>query len=184
MFCSWHTDRVALRGLPPICHVSTKQVLGKFTVLQRQQILMEISGSFQTRSQQASWDTSVDGSCLACGQPDTREHRIHVCPVFSDIRVQFRRILDHFCRHGFVWFMSCQWCLSIRPLNLSESFRRNIQRRFLLMICGKNCIDSTRTLQNMVTVFIFTQMGCSCQFSASTETCFGALCCGFRYLPE
>ena len=167
-----HTDRVALRGLPPICHVSTKQVLGKFTVLQRQQILMEISGSFQTRSQQASWDTSVDGSCLACGQPDTREHRIHVCPVFSDIRVQFRRILDHFVDTG-----SLVHELPVVFVHPALEFIRVLQTKHPEAVVADDLWQKLHRLNQDLAehgncLHFYTDG--SCQFSASTETCFGA----------
>lgn len=167
-----HTDRVALRGLPPICHTSAKQVLGKFTVSQRQQIMMEISGSFQTRSQQASWDATVDGSCQSCGQLDTREHRIYECPVFADIRVQFRRILDHFVDTG-----SLVHELPVVFVHPALEFIRVLQAKHPEAVLDDDMWQKLTRLNRDLSAHgncLHFYTDGSCQFSSHQETCFGA----------
>jgi hypothetical protein len=83
------TDRKALKGLPPIGRLSTLQVLRKFSSEQQVKILNEISGAFQTRSQQAKWDDQVDPHCQFCGQLDTRIHRALTCQALQDLRLQY-----------------------------------------------------------------------------------------------
>ena len=94
------SDRKCFRGLPAICQVSTQQVLRKFTLKEQQCLITDISGSFQTRSQQAKWDPTIDNCCVMCGAIDTRYHRIFECPVFDDIRARFQTTLSHFMDQG------------------------------------------------------------------------------------
>ena len=81
-----HTDRRALKGLPPICRLSTIQVLRKFNSAQQIKILNEIAGAYQTRLQQSAWDDQISPLCPHCGEVDTREHRSMSCTALSDLR--------------------------------------------------------------------------------------------------
>ena len=94
------SDRKCFRGLPAICQVSTQQVLRRFTLKEQQCLITDISGSFQTRSQQAKWDQTIDDRCVMCGTTDSRFHRIFECPVFDDIRSRFQTTLSHFLDQG------------------------------------------------------------------------------------
>ncbi len=167
-----HTDRVALRGLPAICRCSTRQVLGKFSPTEQSLLLKEISGSFQTRCQQASWDSSVDGNCLMCGQPDTREHRIFECPVFSDLHTRYHHVLQHFLDIGaFVHE------LPVIHVNPALEFVRILQSKHpeaeLSADLHQKLCRLIRDLADHGTSLQFFTDG-SCQFSFSPETCFGA----------
>ena len=84
-----HTDRRALKGLPPICRLSTIQVLRKFNSAQQVKILNEISGAYQTRLQQSAWDDQTSPLCPHCGEIDTREHRSLNCTALCDLRHQY-----------------------------------------------------------------------------------------------
>lgn len=88
------TDRKALRGLPPICRLSTVQVLRKFNSAQQVKLVNEIAGAFQTRSQQAAWDDLVDPRCQHCGELDTREHRALTCQALQDLRTKHQSTFD------------------------------------------------------------------------------------------
>jgi len=84
-----HTDRRALKGLPPICRLSTIQVLRKFSQQHQVKLLNEIAGAFQTRAQQAAWDDQVNAKCPHCGAIDTREHRALYCTAVQDLRLSY-----------------------------------------------------------------------------------------------
>ena len=84
-----HTDRKALKGLPPICRISTIQVLRKFPPAQQVKLLNEIAGAFQTKVQQAAWDDQVNPHCPHCGELDTRQHRVLTCHALHDLREKY-----------------------------------------------------------------------------------------------
>lgn len=83
------TDRKGLKGLPPICRLSTIQVLRKYNSAQQVKLLNEIAGAFQTRAQQATWDSQIDPHCPHCGELDTREHRALSCMALHDLREKY-----------------------------------------------------------------------------------------------
>ena len=84
-----HTDRRALKGLPPICRLWIIQVLRKFSQQHQVKVLNEIAGAFQTRAQQAAWDDQVNAKCPHCGAIDTREHRALYCTAVQDLRLSY-----------------------------------------------------------------------------------------------
>ena len=118
-----HTDRKALRGLPPICRLSTIQVLRKFQPPQQVKLLNEIAGAFQTRAQQAAWDDQINPCCPHCGELDTREHRALTCTALHDLRSQFEETFSWihntgsaigdlpvvFCHEARECLMTVQW---------------------------------------------------------------------------
>ena len=61
-----YTDRKTLKGLLPICRLSTIQILRKYPPAHQVKLLNEIAGAFQTRTQQAVWDDQVDPHCPHC----------------------------------------------------------------------------------------------------------------------
>ena len=110
-----HTDRKALRGLPPISRLSTIQVLRKFTAAQQTKLLNEISGAFQTRVQQASWDDQVDPHCPHCGYLDTREHRATTCQALQDLREPYE--------DTFAWIENTGACVGELPVVFCHEYR-------------------------------------------------------------
>ena len=94
------TDRRELKNSLPIAIPETQQVLAKFTSKERKALLNEISGAFQTGSQQAAWDPECSGDCHHCGMPDTRHHRLFSCPVIATIRQKYQHTLQWYQEEG------------------------------------------------------------------------------------
>ena len=89
LLANWSVRR-AHRGLGAINHFDTVACFRDFSEAQTFQLLNEISGSFQTASQQAAWDLSVTNECRFCQQPDTRHHRWFECAATAEVRAQFQ----------------------------------------------------------------------------------------------
>lgn len=70
----------------PIHALETRRVRLKFEHRQQRALINEISGAFQTGTQQSKWDNNVTDMCPYCTEVDTREHRIYHCPATADIR--------------------------------------------------------------------------------------------------
>ena len=94
------TDRRELKHSLPIAIPETQQVLARFTHKERKALLNEISGAFQTGSQQAAWDPECSGDCHHCGLPDTRHHRLFTCPVIASIRAKYQTVLQWYQDEG------------------------------------------------------------------------------------
>jgi hypothetical protein len=136
-----YTDRRALRGLPPVCRLSTIQVLRKFQTAQQVRLLNEIAGAFQTRSQQAAWDDQISPLCPHCGEVDTREHRALTCTALHDIRLQFEETFEWiqntgsaigdlpvvFCHESRECLMTVQWH-QVEP-DISPDLHTQLQAR-------------------------------------------------------
>ena len=89
-----HTQRKSLFNLPSVDRISTLQILKKYHNKERLLLLREISGAFQTKVQQASWDESTDVLCPWCqAAPDTRHHRLSTCAALSDTREPFQSLV-------------------------------------------------------------------------------------------
>eukprot|EP00438_Fugacium_kawagutii_P033522 Skav222497 [mRNA] locus=scaffold1835:669488:672655:+ [translate_table: standard] len=99
----YHTDRRAWKGLPPICRSMTCKLLQKFTPSQQKQIIAEISGSFQTRSQQAKWDAETTPECQWCHQHDDRAHRFYDCLILDDLRASYEGLHSHIQDQGWLF---------------------------------------------------------------------------------
>lgn len=62
------TDRKGIGSALPIQREGTLRVLAGFEPTQHLQLLREIAGGFQTKSQQQQWETAEDGLCPWCHQ--------------------------------------------------------------------------------------------------------------------
>ena len=94
------TDRKAWQNLLPIDRRATLQVLTKFGDQDRHILINEITGAFQTSAQKAKWDPTCPLTCPHCTSEDSREHRLHSCPAFSDIRQPFEEVLNFYTEQG------------------------------------------------------------------------------------
>ena len=65
------------------------RVLSAFSDEIQQLIELNIVGGYQTQSMKAKWDKDIDGSCVFCGECDTREHRLLQCSVGQSVRDAF-----------------------------------------------------------------------------------------------
>ena len=54
----------------------------------QQLVKLNVVGGFQTDKRKAGWSEDVEGSCIFCGQDDTRSHRLLECEYFKDLREQ------------------------------------------------------------------------------------------------
>lgn len=88
------SERRAWKGLPPICRFATCQQMNKFTPAQQKQLIAELSGAFQTRSQQAKWDPQIEPHCKWCGAYDDRSHRFSQCAVIQDLVNKYAALHD------------------------------------------------------------------------------------------
>lgn len=66
------SERRALRGLPAINTTATCQIIRQLPETKWRTVVNEGSGAFQTRSQQAFWDSSVSPTCAHCPEVDAR----------------------------------------------------------------------------------------------------------------
>eukprot|EP00438_Fugacium_kawagutii_P030218 Skav204129 [mRNA] locus=scaffold2473:102891:112311:+ [translate_table: standard] len=96
-----HSSRAAWKGHGPIHAEATRRVVRTFPPSQQKLLLNEISGAFQTASQQAKWDPQTTPNCIHCDQLDNREHRIYHCPATEDIRRSHVTVLDAIQQEGF-----------------------------------------------------------------------------------
>eukprot|EP00438_Fugacium_kawagutii_P012243 Skav216859 [mRNA] locus=scaffold1042:124091:129630:- [translate_table: standard] len=96
-----HSSRKAWRGHAPIHPQETQRVISSFDTKHHKALLNELSGAFQTASQQAKWDAQTSPECPYCGEHDTREHRIFSCAATLHVRDEHRSILNQVEFHGF-----------------------------------------------------------------------------------
>ena len=89
------SDRQAHRGLQAMSTVDTVSCLRKFDDPHRAQLIQEISGAYQTRLQQAAWDSEVDGVCKFCPAQDDKFHRWFGCPATAEAREPFQTEVDY-----------------------------------------------------------------------------------------
>eukprot|EP00438_Fugacium_kawagutii_P013630 Skav226741 [mRNA] locus=scaffold5056:48468:52856:- [translate_table: standard] len=100
---SEHTTRKGLQHLSPILAKETQQLIQDQPVPRRKLLINEISGAFQTRSQQSSWDHTCEATCEFCPAQDTREHRLHECPATFEQRLRYQPLFDWMHFEGVPW---------------------------------------------------------------------------------
>ena len=81
-------------GLPAFSRIDTIQVLQRFSDADHLALINELSGAFQTASQQASWHVAVDDKCKHCGEVDARFHRLFECVAASEARNPYLKLLE------------------------------------------------------------------------------------------
>ena len=81
----------------------TCQTLDKFSPEDRRLLVREIAGAFQTRVQQAIWDSQITPECQWCGQPDTKHHRFFSCTATSAVREPFHELLTQLDSVDCLW---------------------------------------------------------------------------------
>lgn len=139
-----HADRRAWTGLAPIQVQDTVQVLRRFDPPQQMHLLDEIAGAFQTRCQQAKWDTSTDTTCAFCDQEDTREHRIMTCSATAEIRACHQPVLDWLEAEGLPWVhlpviqrhVHADYVDTLHHLQPEPVFDQSLQEELL-----RHCVD-------------------------------------------
>ena len=103
-FLKLQTQRPKKNHFPRLARTATMQVLSKFNCKDRLRILREISGSYQTRSQQATWDPDTSDLCPWCGnQKDTRWHRLGECTAFAEHREPFMHVIKYLEEYQSPW---------------------------------------------------------------------------------
>eukprot|EP00438_Fugacium_kawagutii_P027902 Skav231448 [mRNA] locus=scaffold1847:479032:487080:- [translate_table: standard] len=90
-----HSSRKAWRGHAPIHPQETQRVISSFDTKHHKALLNELSGAFQTASQQAKWDAQTSPERAYCGEHDTREHRIFSCAATLHVRDEHREQTIH-----------------------------------------------------------------------------------------
>lgn len=98
------TQRHKMFHFPKMARTATIQVLSKFGSKDRLRLLREISGAYQTRSQQATWDPDTNILCPWCGcEQDTRWHRLGVCTAFAEHREPYNHVIDYLVERQSPW---------------------------------------------------------------------------------
>ena len=98
-----HSHRASLASFPNVDQHLTRQLLDKFSAEDRRLLVREIAGAFQTRVQQAIWDSQVTPECQWCGQPDTKHHRFFSCTATQTVREPFQELLSHLDSFDCLW---------------------------------------------------------------------------------
>eukprot|EP00438_Fugacium_kawagutii_P004949 Skav216521 [mRNA] locus=scaffold4485:205582:208836:- [translate_table: standard] len=88
------TERKTLYHMPPISRIDTVAILNTFPAKDRANLIRELSGGFQTMTQQAKWQNDNDGLCVHCSMTDNRYHRIFECPAFEHVRAPYQVTMD------------------------------------------------------------------------------------------
>lgn len=98
------TQRPKMFHFPKMARTATIQVLSKFGSKDRLRLLREISGAYQTRSQQATWDPDTNILCPWCGcEQDTRWHRLGVRTAFAEHREPYNHVIDYLVERQSPW---------------------------------------------------------------------------------
>eukprot|EP00438_Fugacium_kawagutii_P035317 Skav206907 [mRNA] locus=scaffold808:181434:185012:+ [translate_table: standard] len=172
------TKRQAWLDRPPILIGETRRLIAKFKPHEQEQILSEISGSFQTAQQQAIWDKSIDGNCKYCGEPDTHKHRVWECACTHDIRQQYVDTLAFFREQqqpieelpvlfqhdDDLWFRTCQWTntpVDIHPDIFQKLVQVNNADRPLVFYTDGSCIHPTEPSSRTATYAIVVDIATS-----------------------
>ncbi|CAE7670713.1 unnamed protein product, partial [Symbiodinium sp. CCMP2456] len=90
--CHTHRKQMAdLNGLDPaLLQADAKQL----TALDTARYASVRAGAFLFGHQHSHYDLTQTGCCESCGVPDTVEHRIRYCPVYSHIRQPYQWAVD------------------------------------------------------------------------------------------
>ena len=98
-----HSHRASLANFPNVDQRLTRQTLDNFSPEDRRLLVREIAGAFQTRVQQAIWDSQVTPECQWCGQPDTKHHRFFSCTATRTVREPFQELVSHLDSFDCLW---------------------------------------------------------------------------------
>ena len=98
-----HSHRASLANFPNVDQHLTRQTLDNFSPEDRRLLVREIGGAFQTRVQQAIWDSQVTPECQWCGQPDTKHHRFFSCTATRTVREPFQELVTHLDSFDCLW---------------------------------------------------------------------------------
>eukprot|EP00438_Fugacium_kawagutii_P007000 Skav208845 [mRNA] locus=scaffold1839:27694:31653:- [translate_table: standard] len=98
-----HTCRYSRFSMPDICQISTCSVLDTFAPKDRQYLLRELAGGYQTEAQKSRWDSDISDACPYCGAPDSRTHRLLHCPIGDAVRVHFGPLLTYLADTGSIF---------------------------------------------------------------------------------
>ena len=88
------TQRTKLFRFPDIDRASTVEMLNKFSPAQRKLLIREIAGGYQTQGQKQKWVDGISSSCVYCGLPDSRSHRLLWCSTFQSSRDNFASLVS------------------------------------------------------------------------------------------
>lgn len=98
-----HSHRSSLISFPNVDQHLTRKVLDRFSPGDRRLLVRELAGAFQTRVQQAIWDSNVTPECQWCGQADTKTHRFFTCTATQAAREPFSALLSHLELEDCLW---------------------------------------------------------------------------------
>ena len=90
-----HTHRFKLFSFPDIDRASTVAVLKHFSPRQRRHLITDIAGGYQTQHQKHKWATDAEPNCIFCGEPDSKEHKVLYCTMFSSVRESHQEVVEH-----------------------------------------------------------------------------------------
>ena len=95
----FHCSRASIRHLQ-FDMFATRKLIGELQPSHQPSIVLEIAGAFQTEQQKRKWASDTTGSCVHCGQPDTRFHRLYTCPATADLRAPYAPVLKALQEEG------------------------------------------------------------------------------------
>ena len=88
-------------------YLDTQLGMKQFALLSdedQQLVKLNVVGGFQTDKRKAGWSEDVEGSCMFCGQADTRSHRLLECEYFKSLREQNQEACDILANTREEWF--------------------------------------------------------------------------------
>ena len=100
---SLHSHRASLANYPNIDQHLTRKVLARFSPTDRRLLVREIAGAFQTRVQQAIWDSKATPVCRWCGKEDTKAHRYFCCTATQSVRAPISSLLESLASFDCLW---------------------------------------------------------------------------------
>ena len=83
----------------PIRHMqfdmfATRKVIAELPPSHQPSVVLEIAGAFQTEVQKRKWASDTPGTCVHCGELDSRHHRLFTCAATADLREPYARALQ------------------------------------------------------------------------------------------
>ena len=164
--------------------ICTRQVIATLPAAHQPSIILECAGAFQTEGQKAKWAADADGTCLHCGQLDSRFHRFHECPATLDLRAPYAPMLQYLLDTGSLLheFPALAWSVDAEALMLAHTCHP--EAAILPEVC-----DKLTQLGNTTSQLTFFTDG-SLQLPEDPRARFGAysvvvdLCCNDRERAE
>ena len=105
--------RNGLHALGAISGVDTTMVIRSLPHTLQKTAANCVAGGHMSAAARSQWDPLQEPVCPFCGAVDTKVHRVYHCPVFDNIRIAFRPMLDWVSQHAGHWVHAA--CIEEHP---------------------------------------------------------------------